>query len=558
MEKKIVKLNRSAERFAALAEKSYADGDYIAALSFSRKELEFGKEYSAYMRIADCYENLGLNAYALKWLFGALDMAEPEELPDLYEGLAVNYLSLNEEAASAYYYNLLLGVDDTLTAENKREIAAAFAKNGKEKLRFVWPPELADYSEEMERGSKALKNGDLRKAIAELDKVKKGSKDYADAKQMQAVAHLLDGETEIAERLCEDVLRQQPNDIQTRATLAAVYLEQDKKKESEALARELALVKTDSTDELYKIATVCCENGLDAEAYEKFVELEKRMPCDGKMLYFKAVAAYRSGKIEQAESTFYKMYSLYPDASVVAYYLRRVRKELAGGERGEPLQYFYRVPQEERAARCQTLMEISNANEEDLELMRGDGIVRETLEWCFDELDGMDEELQYAAIVVAARLGEDDFLREKLLDQEISDMLKLEIVRMLLERNEDDRVGLVLCNVYRRLGIYKISIKRKKKKKFVGAYAQVASKFAVISPAHGRKLKAAAERLYRVLDELDMLELADSEEDIACAIYLISGLHEAGRDATKLAAAFEANEATVRLLVTCAEEYTEV
>ena len=86
----------------------------------------------------------------------------------------------------------------------------------------------------------------------------------------------------------------------------------------------------------------------------------------------------------------------------------------------------------------------------------------------------------------------------------------------------------------------------------------MASKFAVISPAHGVKLKLAAERLYKVLAELDMLELADGEEEIACAIYLVSGLNDAGRDAEKLAAAFTANEATVRLLVTCAEEYTEI
>ena len=72
--------------------------------------------------------------------------------------------------------------------------------------------------------------------------MKQGNKDYADAKQMQAVAHLLDGETEIAQRLCEEILQEKPNDIQTRATLAAVYLEQDKKEKSEAMARELALV----------------------------------------------------------------------------------------------------------------------------------------------------------------------------------------------------------------------------------------------------------------------------------------------------------------------------
>lgn len=555
----ILKMKMDRERLASLSEKYYADGNYLAALRFSCKEMElYGGSYEAYIRMSDIYENLGLNAYAIKWLFLALDIASEDDLPDLYEGLAVNYLSLGEEAASAYYYNLLIGVDDTLTRENKMEIASAFAKDRKDKLRFVWPPELADFSREMDKGSRALKNGDLRTAIREFDKVAKGNKDYAEARQMQAVALLLDGKTKEAEGICLKALAEKPNDVPTRSTLAAVYLEQGRTEESFALAKELSKVKAVTTDELYKVATVCCENGLDAEAYERFVELEKKMPCDGKMLYFKGVSAYRSGKIAQAEEAFYKLCTLYPDAAVGKYFLRKVRRELAGEESdGEEIAYFYRLPQAERERRCRELVAVGKLSTADAELLAEDEGLRESLEWCFDEMDGMDDDLQYVATVVAAKVRADGFLKEKLLDQESNDLLKIEGVRLLLERNEDQRVGIVLYNIYRGVRLRRIHIGRKKRKKFISAYAQVAAKFSIISPAHGVKIQHAAEKLYRMLETLELLEIAEKEDDIACAIYLLSGLTELGRDLTTVAKAFTADAETVRLLVACANGYTE-
>lgn len=555
----ILKLNMDREKLVSLSEKYYADGNYLAALRFTCKEMElYGGGYEAYIRMSDIYENLGLNAYALKCLFFALDNANEEELPDLYEGIAVNYLSLGEEAASAYYYNLLIGVDDTLTKENKMEIASAFAKDRKEKLRFVWPPELADFSRELEKGSRALKNGDLRTAIREFDKVAKGNKDYAEARQMQAVALLLDGKTEEAERACKDILAEKPDDVPTRSTLAAVYLEQGRAEESYAIAKELSKVKASTTDELYKVATVCCENGLDAEAYERFVELEKKMPCDGKMLYFKGVSAYRSGKLAQAEDSFHKLCTLYPDAAVGKYFLRKIRRELAGEETdGEEIAYFYRLPQTERERRCRELVAVGRLPAAEAELLAEDEALRESLEWCFDEMDGMDDDLQYVAIVVAARVRADGFLREKLLDQEVNDLLKIEGIRLLLERNEEEKVGIVLYNVYRSIRLRRIQIGRKKRKKFISAYAHVAAKFSIISPAHGVKIQHAAEKLYRMLEALELLDIAEKEDDIACAIYLLSELTELGRDLTTVAKAFEAYAETVRLLVACANGYTE-
>ena len=48
--------------------------------------------------------------------------------------------------------------------------------------------------------------------------------------------------------------------------------------------------------------------------------------------------------------------------------------------------------------------------------------------WCFDEMDGADHDLQYLALVAAESLRVDGFLREVLLEPEVADVLKVEIL----------------------------------------------------------------------------------------------------------------------------------
>ena len=272
-----IRIDRSSDRFMRMAEKAYAAGDMLSALRFLHALIAETDDVDVetYLRIADVYENLGLQTYAIKWLYKALDICEEEDYAEIYEGLAVNYMNLGSESASAYYYNALIGVDDTLTAEHKMEIARAFSRDKKDALRFVWPPELADYSKEMDSGARFLKDGNCRAAIASYSQVSEGNKDYVEARRMQAVAEILEGNHLGAEQICVELLESYPNDVQTIATLAAVYLEQGRAQESRALAERLALIETDVTEELYKIATVCCENGFRVR-YTKIREQERQ------------------------------------------------------------------------------------------------------------------------------------------------------------------------------------------------------------------------------------------------------------------------------------------
>lgn len=547
MDKKTKRIDFDNKRLGRQADKYYNEGKYLPALRFAYKQYElYGGDGDIYTRLADIYEGLGLHYSAINWLYRFLDIASEEDLPDIYESLAVNYLNLGKEAESAYYYNRLIDADDNLPEETKMEIVNAFSKDKRSKFRFVYPPKLADYSKEIELGSKALKSGRSETAMKILGTVEKGSKDYAEAMEMRAVACLLSGELAEAERICLELLAEEPTNTRVRSTLCAVYLEQGKSEESKTLALILYNETQEDTDDLYKVATVCCENGLHAQAYEKFEQLSTKIPYDGRMLYFKAVSAYKCGKLAEAEQVFSLLCDLYPDAEVSKYYLKLLRlRDENPGALEEP-SYFYHLPQAERDARCKSLIHIGKCPKDEAQLFALIALHDGYFRWCFDEMDGEDHDLQYLALMTAEHVYADAFIREVMLDPEVLDALKIETLRLLYTRNEDMEIGLVLCNMYRKLLLRKIKLGRKKRKKFLDGYASFSARFIVVNPEYGRRMQATAQEAYKVLEANDKLDIITDVNDVACALYMLCNFKEFGRELSTICTALDGNEERVQ------------
>lgn len=557
---KVKKIDLSAKRLGLLAEKCIDEGDYVSALRFTFRQIQRGGTLSAYFRLCEIYEVLELNSSAINYWFKALDACGEEELPEIYEGLAMNYLTIGKEAQAAFYYNCLIESDEYIPEETKLEIAEAFADEPKSPFKISYPPSLADYTEELDGASRAIKKGDCKKALKFLEKIPEGAKDYELAMEMRSLAYLLTGETDRAIETCLTMLKTNENNVRALSTLAAGYLEKGENEKSKEIALRLCKLTAKDEEEGFKIATVCCENGLHKEAYERFVALEEDAPYDGKMMYFKGVSAFQCGKIKEAIQTFEDLCAVYPDAAVVEYYLKKIKAYYASVQKGEEaekptLTYFYQVPKEEREYRCDFLMDILKQPKEEAEIF---GIFAHTgglFRWCFDELDGMDHDLQYLACVVAARCRTDDFLKDVLLDNEVLDLLKIEILRLLFERNEKATFGTVLCHVYRRLTLLPIKIGRKSRKKFIEAYARTASKFIALRQDSGKKIKSAAEKLYRALEAYDSFDLIKNSDDASCAIYVLAEVKDVNAGIETASLAFDANPETVRVLLATVASY---
>jgi hypothetical protein len=280
------------------------------------------------------------------------------------------------------------------------------------------------------------------------------------------------------------------------------------------------------------------------------------------LLYFKGATAYKSGLLDEAIDAFSNLCTVYPEAAVVQYYLDEMRREKSLVEQGEKpdkieINYFYTIPKEERQNRIEFLLSVEKASKEEAEFLGMGANAMGYLQWCFDERDGMDYDLQYLACLVANRSRQDEFLREVLLDNEAIDPLKAEILRMLYERNEGGEQGVVFYDVYHRVNLLPISIGRKKRKKIISAYAKTASRFALLNEEFAQRLKSSAELLYKALETFDCLDHAEDIDECACVIYLLSDLKDWGKNIEKMSSAFEANVDRVKVLLTTVACYRQ-
>lgn len=560
--KKILKFRRNEEILLTAADKRIEEGDYFTALRFLNS---YGEEYAPCVDLfemqADVYEMLEVNNQALKAWYAFLDACDEESLADVYEGLAVNYMNLGKETQAAYYYNLLLQVDDDISEENKMEIVETFAKPKKNPFRFVYPPEKADYEEFLNEGLKALKEGKFASAREFFDEVAPLSRQYKPARNLTAISYLLEDKVEEALAICKQLIEEDENDVQAYTTYAAVLGQMGKRAEAMKVARKLCEMPTDDTDELYKIATVCCENELHREALEKFTVLEREIVNDRTLLYFKAVSAYKSGEIQLCIDTFERLLTVYPEASVARYYYDVVRYYMDNREKEDiqqpDLSYFYTVPQQVREQYGELLCFLKKIRKDAAESVGDDRQVRTVLNWCFDESDGSEIDLQNMAVAVAIHCGSEKFVRQVLLNPEVSDLVKLFALEKIAERNRFDEYGVVICHIYRKVKFMRVNLGQKKHRRFMQAFAAVYAKFAIISVNHAKRVCAATELLYHCMLRMETMYLADRPGDVALAVYLLSGIKEGGGTAQSAAKIFEADVDNAEFMVHLVKKVTD-
>ena len=328
MEEKVVQFDLAAEKLLEMADARLDEGDHLAALRLLHKSLElYGPGADEYVSLADAYDEMEIFELSANCWFSYLDICPEEEAVDAYEGLAACFYNMGNEPVALYYYNKMMR-DKFVSPANNTEMGELFEQPPRRRFRISWPPERADYSGDIDEGLRALKSGKYDVARACFNRVHPKSDYYISARNYLAVCCLLEGKPEEAERECLSVLAEQPNNVQALSTYAAVLTEQERREEAYRAAVRLAALETENPDELYKIATVCCENGLYEQAYEKFCILEQSVSYDLTLLYFKSVAALRCGKVKESLASFGKILDIYPDAAVARYYFREAADEL--------------------------------------------------------------------------------------------------------------------------------------------------------------------------------------------------------------------------------------
>lgn len=527
------RIDLSADRLISIAADSVEDHDYISALKMLNKNAVLnGNDEDSFMLYAEAFDDMGLYEKCVNGWFKYVDYAgAAADLAEAYEGIAVSFMNLGMESFAAFYYNkLLMETDSELTAENRREIIESFLKTEKPPLRFAYPPRLADFSAELENGVEFMRKNEFDNAVKEFSKVDEGNEKYNAARNYIAMCDVISDRNEQAEEECLAILKRDPENIQALTTLAAVKSQQHKTDEAKELALRLLKIDPDDGEELYKIATVCCENGLHEQAYSIFCRLDERFVYDCSLLFFKAISAYNSGKVEKSLEIFDTLLTIYPNAVTADFWHYEVlaNSKKPVGER-RVLEYFYRLPKAECEANISFLSAFNKLSDADARKICDEADVSGAIHWCLDEGDSnASYELKLLGAMSAVKGGLEDTVRDILLDAFLPDGIKLEVLNTLVQRNGDGEYGVVICNLYKRVTLVPLNLGRNKKKTFLRAYGLAFSRFAMLEAEYPFMLATAAEKLYEKLKNEGRLDTCRSVPALAAAILKYSEVNENG------------------------------
>ena len=526
---KTLEFDLGADRLIGIAAHLFVSHTFNGAIKMRNKNAEAdGNDEDSYMLYAEIFDDMGLYERCVNGWFRFMDNTAECDWTDCYEGLAVSFMNLGNQHFSAYYYNKLLFENGEISSEDREQIVGEFLAAEENPLKFAYPPRLADCSQIFADGIEFMKAGEYDRAAAEFEKVDEENEKYFSARNYIAMCKIISDRTDEAEQECLNLLKRRPDDVQALTTLAAVKTEAGKRGEALALAEKLISLSPENPDEIYKIATVCCENKLHEQAYKLFCKLPEEFEYDQTVLYFKAVSAFNCGKYEESFTAFDNIVTINPDAVTARFYYNAARAMEQSGEITE-LGYFYRLPQEIRESSLKMLAAYLRLPSASAKKLSSALDLSACVKWCFDECDGTAlDELQSLAAHVAVKACMDDYVRDILLNAFLPDQLKIDTLSALCARNEFNCFGVVICNVYRRVTMQHIMLGRKKRANFMAAYSRLVAHFSILDDEHGKAFAAAAEELYKTLSAQDRLDVAKDTDALTAAIYIKSGVREAG------------------------------
>lgn len=544
----VQKLDFSDSFMLESVESRLQEGNYLGALKLlNKRNRMYPPSADAQALAADIYEGLELWPQAADAWFRFLDTCNEADFGEGYEGLAVAFMNMGNDMQSALYYHRAFAEEGQISPEGAAELGGLFRRATGPALHIV-PDDDAPQPELLAEGLTLLRGGELDKAREKFAEIPVQSSDHPSAAGLSAMCTLMLGDEEGAQRACEELLAVYPDNIQALTTYCAVLGAREDKEGARKVAEKLASLPAQSTDDLYRVATALCETGLDEPAFEKLSVLKERLPYDENILWFHAVAAYRTGNTQQAISSLEMLTTLYPRKAVAEYYLERMRS-LEDGEEPFSMNYYYRVPEDEYETIAGFLLAAASVEERDVRRIAGLSQLDTFFRIAFDEMEGRDEKLQSLAVRVAVRAHADDFLREVLLDCELEEYAKINILHELTMRNAEDSFGVVVCNVYKEFFTHKIEIGEKKAEAFLKAFADVYSKFALLSEENEGKICAAAEDVYASLEEAEALDYCDERASLAAAIYREARLKGGERSIDEIVALFDANKYTTQCIL---------
>ncbi|MCD8306979.1 MAG: hypothetical protein LUD51_01925 [Clostridia bacterium] len=549
--KKIFKIDYSGDTLLAAADSLFDEGRNTEALGILNKNAALnGNDEVSYFMYAEIYDELGLHDKAIQNLFKSLDYDSEDDPSECYKGLAVCYMNLADKRMCSYYLGLYMeagGAFDETTEELQDFVANDPPKSP---LKFVYPPEIADFTGEFDQGVVQAMNDQTKEAIKTFDRIPEGNSLYASARMNIATCQMLRGNYKAAEDECLRILQKEPDNTLALINMANVCIEKKDIAKAREIAKGFIGYETDSREEMYKIATIFCDSGMHREAYDCFTRMVyEQETYHLNVLYFRAVAAFNARMGQEALDAINLMLDVYP-VSICALYTKSLIYQGMKSDEYFQMDYFFGLPDDvarDFTALLEAFTRLSKTRAR--EIYKETGILNVIL-WCFDGEFMEDRyDLQDKALNVAVKIGEYDIVRDYLLERRLDNRIKFHALIQLAERNTDESYGIVVSDIMFRVNYRKLKIGRRSHAPFLRAYGTIVARFSFIDERMGEIIAPFAERIYAKMDSMDLMELCDDADTLGMAMYEIAGQSFEKLPEETMAAILNTNVSRVKELI---------
>lgn len=374
--------------------KRRAEGQLISAMDLFRQALNREPDNLEYrMDLAETYYEMGCFERSNEELVRVL--ARPDAPAECHFGMGCNFYAM-ADAPSAR-----LALERYLAREQEGEFrgdVSELLEEMRERVQ-VYKPFRRHWADRLaQKGWRLFENGEEAAAARALRESLKQYGEQGDARDLLALIAARKGEFKHARTLLA-----RPGYATMRGMCCAAQAwrlmgEQEKCGEMlEKAQRNLLFEPEDVRFLLRMLAAV----GWHSQLYQYLRPLLQELPYDRELLHLNAVAALNLGHHPQeAEKCYQRIRRVNPEDGTAEYFLRA----LSAGRMTPPLDYGYRVPEQEEQARARALEQLEKLEDEALGAQFQEKKTRILLDWA---LSGDQEAPARRAIALLGRLSQE-------------------------------------------------------------------------------------------------------------------------------------------------------
>ncbi len=229
---------------------------------------------------------------------------------------------------------------------------------------------------EHDRARTLLEEGKFSEAIEALEKLIETQPDFMPARNNLALAYYYVGQFERAMQMVQDLLERDPHNVHGMCNFAIFMQHFGQQQSLNEWMDGLRKMMPVQPDHAFKLATTMGILGDHDTAYQLFRRIQKRgeLMDDASLYHYTAVAAFHTGRLDEAAKMWEVVREMDPTSGVAEYYLnvlvryRESRSKVA-------VSYHYHLPFEEQFR----LNDITEQNFPDR--LRKDPLVRSSFFW---------------------------------------------------------------------------------------------------------------------------------------------------------------------------------